>query len=360
MKPAHLLPHFAFFLAGSAFAAEPWFPGPKEVEISFETLSASDIDVRSYDIFASGDRGDWTAEASLGLNTYRETYVPVLFGDTVKLSEETVLASLDITRRFDREWSGTLGLSAYDGFQEYRSIWIAEYYRQLFGNFTGYHAPDPGGYSLRASSSWNDPTGARQASFALFFANDEIAPGWSFDPAVGQPVADDDTLQTYGTTISGEQALSGWLNTQLALNLRKTSGRDARFGIENSWAATRGPVSMRLTGGYSVENPSFDSTYLGAVIEWQFAPEWSANIGLRAYQDSGEVQSSGFNALAPPVDTTEIFGGILWNRGNFAASAGIGLLETDYEPLSEDNEFFGNLYKDRDWVTLKLGFSHRF
>ena len=157
-----------------------------------------------------------------------------------------------------------------------------------------------------------------------------------------------------------EQALNGWLKTDAAIALRHITDRKTRVSLNHSWVAAAGPLAFRLSGGYSEEPPSFDSSYVSALVEWTFLPHWSANVGYRIYQDSGEIASSGFDALAPPVRSTEIFGGLAWDHGDFAVSAGVGLLATDYDALSEDNEFFGNLYRDRDWLTFRLAASHRF
>ena len=340
--------------------ATPWFSGVKELEVSAESLSADDIDVQTYRASFSGTEQEWILEGAVSLASYQETYVPILFGTTETLTEETLQANLGLTHEWSKDWSGTLSLSAYDGFSDYRSIWISEYYRQLFGAFPAYEAPEPNGISITAGSSWNYLPGSGTARLTMFFANDEIAPGWSFDSALGIPVPGDDTLETFGASLSADQAINGWLKTRLMMNVRNTSGREIRVGIGNSWAATAGPVAFRLSGGYSEESPAFDSSHVAAIVEWNFMPQWSANIGVRAYRDTGEIQSSGFDAQAPPITSSEIFGGLVWDRGDLVVSAGLGYLESDYDPLSEDNEFFGNLYKDRDWLTLRLAVSYSF
>lgn len=349
-----------FMISSSAMGTTPWFTGQKEFELSAESLSADDIDVQTYSALFSGTQGKWTLEGGVSLAAYRETYVPILFGTTETLREETLQLNLGVTRSWSRGWSGTFTVNAYDGFSDYRSIWISEYYRQLFSAFPAYQAPEPKGFSISAESSWNYLPGSGEATLSMFYASDEIAPGWSFDSAAGIPVAGDETLETFGTSLTVDQAINSWLKTQLLINARNTSDRDVRLGVVNSWAATAGPVAFRVTGGYSEESPTFDASHVAAIIEWNFMPQWSANIGVRAYRDSGEIQSSGFDALAPPVESTEIFGGLLWDRGDLAVSAGIGFLESDYDALSEDNEFFGNLYKDRDWLTLRIAASYKF
>ncbi len=299
-------------------------------------------------------------EGGIGLNQYQETYVPVLFGTTEKLDEETVQANLTFTRKFSDRWSGSLLLSAYDGFSDYRSIWISEYYRQLFGAFPDYHGPDPHGQSIGGSAKWDYLPGAGKAELSFNFGRDEIAPGWSFNSAIAKPEPGAESLDTVSGSARAEQALNGWLKTEAAISLRHTTDRKTRVSLSNSWAAVAGPLAFRLTGGYSEEPPSFDSSYISALVEWTFVPQWSVNVGYRYYRDSGEIQTSGFDALAPPVRSTEIFGGLAWDRGDFSASAGVGLLNTNYEPLSEDNAFFGNLYRDRDWLTFRLAASYRF
>jgi hypothetical protein len=337
-----------------------WFTGAQEVEFTTEALSTSDILVLSHQALYSGTQGPWTLEVGAGWNAYDIDYSPVLFGTDEHLSEDTQTLNISLTRQWNQEWSGTLTLGAYDGYADYRSIWIAEFYKQFFGTFASYHDPDPHGQSAGLSAEWIYLPGSGSATFGLGFGRDEIAPGWSFDPAAGQPEPGRQSLDTFSADILIEQAVNPRLKTDLALTARHTSERDPRLGIVNTWVAAAGPFAFRLTGGYTAEAPSFDATYGSALVEWNFHPQWSARLGYRIYNDSGEIEASGFNALAPPVDTNEIFGTLLWDNGDIAVLASAGLLETDYEALSEDNEFFGNLYRDRDWWTFRLAASYRF
>ena len=350
----------SFALAPLAAAADHWFSGAQDVEFTAEGLSTSDILVQSYQLYYSGVEGPWTFEVGVGSNHYDIDYSPVLFGTDEHLSENTETFSVSLTREWSQQWSGTLTLGAYDGYADYRSIWISEFYKQFYGGFPSYYDPDPHGQSVNVNAEWDYLPGSGSATFGLGFGRDEIAPGWSFDSAVGKPEPGRESLDTFSGNILVEQALNPWLKTELALTFRQTSERDPRFGILNTWIAAVGPVAFRLTGGVTSEAPSFDAAYGSAVIEWNFQPQWSARIGYRAYTDNGEIESSGFNALAPPVDSTEIFTNLLWDNGEFAVLAGVGLLDTDYEDLSEDNEFFGNLYRDRQWWTFRLSASYRF
>lgn len=354
------LPYLFLACHSIAVAADFGFSGAQEINATSELISSDDISVASYQLAYSGTEGDWVFEAGVGWIDYDLDYVPVLFGTDVTLTEETFLANIGLTRKWNSEWSSSLRFRAYEGYSDYRSIWIAEFYKQFFGGFPAYYDPDPHGHSFGASVKWDYLPGAGSAVFAVDFARDEIAPGWSFNSAAGIPEPGRESLDTIAGSVRAEQAINGWLKTEAELAVRQTSERDPRFAIRNSWAAAAGPVSFRLSGGYTEEAPSFDALYGSAVIEWNFLPQWSAYTGYRIYEDSGEIEASGFNALAPPVKSSEIFTGIRWDRGDLAIGASVGFLDSDYEALSEDNKFFGNLYRDREWWTFRLAASLRF
>lgn len=354
------LPIVLVAFAASAHGDDFWFSGIQEIETVGEVLAASDILVESYRVDYSGKEGPWTLDVGLGWNRYRIDYQPILFGTTERLDEGTWLANAALTHEWSKQWSGSLSLRGYEGFSDYRSLWTSEFYRQFFGAFPAYRDPDPKGAAVGASTVWTYLRGAGQAELTLEAGRDEIAPGWSFNPALGQPESDRETLDTVSGSLRVEQVLNGWLKSEVVLSARQTSDRQPRFGIRNAWAAAAGPLAFRLSGGYSEEAPAFDAWYGGALVEWRFLPHWSVNAGYRLYEDSGEIETSGFNAQAPPLESSEIHAGVLWDRGDLAISAGVGFLDTDYEALSADNQFFGNLYRDRDWWTFRLAASFNF
>jgi len=349
-----------FVFAPPAMAADYWFSGTQEITGTGEILSADDIEIRTYQTRYSGIEGPWTVEAGVSWSEYGEDYAPIVSGEDAKLTEETIQADLSITRKWNESISGTLRFSAYDGFAEYRSIWTSEYYRQFFGDFEDYYPPDPHGHAFGASVDWDYLPGTGKAVFNFGYSRDEIAPGWSFNPEAGRPEPGRENLNTVSGSVQAEQVLAPWLKTGLNLTARKTTERSGRYGVANTWAASAGPLGFQINAGYTGESPSFNAVYASGLVEWNFLPQWSAYLGYRAYQDGGEIEASGFNALAPAIESREVFGGLRWDRGDLALSGGVGFLSTDYEPLSEENEFFGNLYKDRDWLTFRLSASYRF
>lgn len=343
-----------------AAGAETWFTGAQSAESSVETVSSGDIRAGLLQADYSGAEGSWIFGLGLGVTGYELDYVPILFGSDASLSEETAQLSLNITRQWDKVLSSTLRFRAYDGYSSYRSIWIAEFYRQFFGAFSSYQEPDPHGSSLGLSVKWDYLPGTGNAIFSLDYGRDEIAPGWSFDPTLGIPVPGRERLNTPSASLNIAQVINPWLKGEGGFLIRQTTDRQARYSFRNGWAAAAGPVAFRIEGGYTSEAPGFYAYHASALAEWAFLPRWTVHAGYRFYQDNGEIESSGFNALAPGLESGELFTGIRWDRGDLSVSANVGLLQTDYEPLSADNEFFGNLYKDRDWVTFRLAASFRF
>ncbi len=355
---AHLC--LLFGLHTLATAENVWFTGAQSLEGTAELISSSDIDVGLIQVNYSGVEGPWTFEVGVGWTEYDLDYEPVLFGSAVSLGEETSVVAVSLTRQWDPAWTSTIRFRTYDGFADYRSIWIAEFYKQFFGTFPSYYDPNPNGTSFGAFVEWDYLPGTGSALLAFDYGRDEIAPGWEFDGALGQPEPGREKLETPSGSLRVEQIINPWLKTEGEFVARRTTDRQTRFAFRNVWAAAAGPVGFRLTGGYTGESPSFDAIYGSALVEWTFLPQWSVHAGYRIYQDNGEIESSGFNALAPGLDSNEIFTGVKWDRGDLAISANIGFLDTDYEALSEDNEFFGNLYKDRDWITVRLAASFQF
>jgi hypothetical protein len=349
-------------LIATASGRDLWPKGIQEIVGSGEVISAEDISAQNYNFNYTGTEGPWTISAGVGISAYQLDYAPGVTGGNFRdLSEITDQYSLGLTRKWNNRWSSSVNAGFYDGFAEYRSIWIAEYYRQEFIGFpNAYEAPDPHGESVGTSVKWDYLPGTGLAEFAIRYAHDEIAPGWSFDPFVGNPVPGDSTLKTASASLRAEHALAGWLKTQTEISARKVTDRDPRYGIVHGWAASYQQVGFRLSGGYTDEQPGFDAAYGSAIVEWKFVPQWSVYTGYRLYTDSGEIQASGFNASAPAVKSSEIFGGLLWDRGDLSVSVGVGYLTSNYDALRQDNIFLGNLYRDRNWKTFRLAASLKF
>lgn len=338
----------------------PWFAQAKEAEFSAELLAADDIQVQSYQLSYSGAEGPWKLGVDVGWNQYQIDYVPVLFGSSVSLDEGTRQAGISLDYKWNERWTSSVYWNGYDGFGDYRSLWISQFYQQFFETFSQYERPDPHGNSLGASTAWNFQPGTGKAELSLQYRHDHIAPGWSFNPVIAAPEAGEETQETILGKLRVEQVINPWLKSEIAVNWQDTSARENRYGINTTWAAAVGDVGFRLSGGYTEEAPALEAYYLSSLCEWNLRPQWTIFGGYRIYRDTGEIEASGFNAQAPVLNSFEVFVGVLWERGDLNFSGTLGYLQTNYDKLDEDNQFFGKLYKDRDWLTLRIAATYAF
>jgi hypothetical protein len=328
-----------------SFSLGDFFGGLQSVDLESEAMLSDDIDVWRSAIRYKQERSDWSFEAGLSTTDYTLDYQPFsLFGGfPISLDETTWQADLTVAHRIGDSLEGSLTLSGYEGFPDYRSIWIAEYY-----------APDPRGWSVTGGMIWDPAIGTR-LGIDLTYGRDTIAPGWTF----GAP--GNDLLESRIVALRWEQAVNPRLKTETALLYNDISDRDPRLHLQSSWtAALTDDLTLRVQFGGAAENPDFEALYGGLSLDYQITSEWSATCGGRLYDDTGEIESSGFNTAAPGVETIEFGASLLYDTGEHAVRLGLSCYETSHDPVDLDNSFFANLYHDRDWWTIRLAYTANF
>ncbi len=330
------------------------------VDLSGETLHSSDITVYSTQLSYENKTGPWTLDLNLGRSEYSLDYRSAFSVETPRLEEETNQASIDLSRQWNENWSSGVNARIYDGFGEYRSIWIAEFYRNDFSGASSYRSPDPHGFGYGVNTRWDYAPGSGSLTASANYGKDVIAPGWDFSLVTFQPEATPDTLETLSASLRLDQAINGYLKTSLTANTRAITAREQRYGVENSWSAAYEKYAARAVFGYAQENPNFSARYAGLQLEWNFLPQWYLNAGWRVYNDSGEIETSGFSTAAPGLDTTEYSAGVVWDRGDWAFNLTAAFLDSDYGALDRTNRFLDGLYQDREWYTLRLAASYNF
>lgn len=347
-------------LAGSASGQSFLSGGLHELGVNGEWLAASDIKIKSYSADWSREGLEWGFEANVSRNAYDIEYEPTIIGVAEELDEATRAYSAGLTRKWSTQLSSTLGGRYYDGFSNYRSIWIAEFYRQFFGTFPQYEAPAPEGYGGSFSTVWQYSPGIGQIELSYDFGHDTIAPGWDIDPNSGVIAPGNDALDTHSGTIRLEHALASRMKVELTGSVRDTTNRDPRYSGSGRVAAAVGPLAVRLGIGYAEEDPEYEALYGDVLIEWGFAQSWVVYTGGRLYNDTGEIENTGFNILAPELDSSEVFIGVRHETPMFSVNLSIGMLDTDYEDVPPTEAFLGELYRDRDWWNGRLSLAYKF
>lgn len=336
-----------------------WFqPGGQRWDAEWEGLFGNDVIVNRV---ATGLETKWRDLTLGGTFSYTDLEVDYREPGTFATarSEANLLGQLDLSWEPHPEWEVTTLVRAYEGFPDYRAVWIAEYYEQLFGFVPGYRTADPGGWAVGAGVAWQVDPGATRVSIDLGFGRDEIVEGWEFGP--GRAVPGRSELETLSAGATWEQAVNGWLKSETSVRIQKVTAREPRWQVQSQWAAALSVAwTLQADAGLTRERPHFEAYYAGALLDYEFQPGWHLAVGTRYYEDSGEIESSGFSTAAPGMQSFEVMASLLVETDDLAVRLSGGFYNSDFEPLDPTNDFFANLYRDRDWWLTRLAVSYRF
>lgn len=333
------------------------FTGLQNIDVEYEGLFSSNRNVQRGSFSYQQKHEKWTFALSYFQTEYGLEYKPFapLGGSDKRLEESNHQGSLSIGYTLQNNIETSVSVTSYDGFSDYRSIWIGEYYRQAF-NFpgSGYFAPDPKGFSISNSWGW-DPQIGTSLSIDLSYSEDTITPGWTF----GSPA--NDLLKNRIVSVRWEQAINPSLKTETSFYYSDITDREPRLNLQSSWNyALTNEITLGAQLGGSREESDFDSFYGGLSVTYEVNDYLSLKFNGRLYSDSGEIETSGFNSAAPGINTAEIGISALIEHGDHAFQLGISSFTNNYKDTDSDNEFFTNLYDDRDWITIRAAYTFEF
>lgn len=341
----------------------PSVPRTHELEADFESLWSSDIlltqSSATYNLAQPSSKiGLGVSHSSIGFD-----YRPVSFdflGIATDIREDRLAVqgnwNVRLSDRINALGSGGL----YDGFTDYRSAWLNEYYRQQFGTLPEYRIGDPSGWNLSAGVRWEyvPSVGFLQADLA--YLRDTIAPGYEID--FDGLFRGREILHTYAASLSTENILTPSVRALNEIHVLDTTDREVRITYQASlnWALGERWV-WRSYAGLTFEKPEFDATYLGASLEYELTPALLLGLNGRFYRDSGEIENSLlFSAAAPRIKSYQAGLSLRWTRGRSVLKIHAAPYFTRYAPTSLGTAFFQNLYKDRDWGIAQFAYSVSF
>ena len=341
-------------------------PVTRQGEVSFEGMFASDIDITSTAL-SYGQKQDGTEwNISYTHNTITENYEPyALFdflGSAQNIHADYNSGEASLRQALNGDFTLSAAGGAYDGFTDFRSLWLANYYKQQFNFVPGYQPPNPQGFNLASGLRWEyqPTTGFAEANF--LYAYDQIAPGYEFDSVAGKAVHGATILQTYSPSLNFENVLTSRLRTLNEFQLTLTTGRQPRFAYRGSANLALGERWVwRVAGGYTHENPHLRAWFAGSTLEYELTPHWLLNLSGLFYHDTGEIENSLLISTAAPALTSwQGGGGIRYVRERSAFNLSIATLRSNYDPVSVGTRPFTNLYSDRTWLALQAAWSMTF
>ena len=334
--------------------------------VAFETMFTSDIQLRTVNFDYGQQHGGTEWKFSYTYNSYGvdyEPYAPFDFiGYPERLDEDYHAGQLSARQKLGERVTLSGGGGIYTGFTDYRSLWLANYYKQQFDFVPGYSAPDPAGFNVATGLRWEyqPTTGFLEANY--FYARNEIAPGYEFEPLLGQAVHGRDILHTYAPSLKFENILTSRIRTLNEFQLTFTSGREPRYSYRGSVNVALGERWVwRTTGGYTHENPTLRAWNAGSTFEFELAPRWLVSVSGLYYHDTGEIENSLFISTAAP-------GLAIWQGGMGLRYAGekhsfqlaVAPSWSDYQPVEVGTRPFTNLYRARSWVSVQAAWAFEF
>ncbi|MBE7500728.1 MAG: TlpA family protein disulfide reductase [Verrucomicrobiales bacterium] len=283
-------------------------PMAHRAEGDFESVFASDILLTQVGLgyvqtIAGTEWGVALAWASLGFD-----YEPVSFdflGSPAVVEEGRLAGQLSLRQRVSERFAFLGAAGLYDGFTDYRSAWIDEYFRQQYGTLPGYEEAAPRGANVQAGVRWEYVPASAFLQLDAGFLQDQIAPGYEIDfdgLRRGRPV-----LYTTVWSLLAENILTPRLRSQGAIRLVDTTEREPRYAAQGwlNWAAAEGLV-LRTTGGYTTEDPTFEAWFFGLTLERELASSLWLSLSGRYYTDTGEIENSLFSTAAPGLSAWQV------------------------------------------------------
>ncbi len=367
----------AFLLIAAVAVAQQDF-GVLPPEHTFEVDSEG---VWSSDIFTTDsqltfrqqiDKVEWDAAFSYG--SYDMDYKPFrdfdFFGFDEHLHEDRFGGRANLRYEVMDRLTLLGGGGVYDGYPNYRRVWIANRYRQKYANpefprIPGYEDPDPKGWDGGAGARWEYISLKAFAEVNFNYAWDQTAPGYedSVDSAGNYLLLRGrEHLRTRTVSVSSENVLTGWLRALNALSIYDTTSRELRYSYQGSLNIALAPAwVLRGYGGITTEEPRFDAHFFGATLEWEAVKNFFLNVTGRYYEDNGEIEDSLLtSSAAPPLKSWEAGLGLryVWKRS--ALKLGISIFRTNYDPIRIGTAEFTHLYADRKWGLAQMAYSWQF
>jgi thiol-disulfide isomerase/thioredoxin len=341
-------------------------PVTRQAEAAFEGMFSSDIDITSTTLSYDQQSGGTDWKLNYTHNTITEDYQPYklydFLGHAQNIHSDYNSGSVSVRQNLRDDLKLSAAGGVYSGFTDFRSLWLANYYKQQFNFVPGYHPPHPQGFNTSTSLRWEyqPTTGFVEANF--LYAYDQIAPGYEFDSDKGKATHGDTILQTYSPTLNFENVLTPWLRTLNEFQVTFTTGRQPRFAYRGSVNVALGERwTWRTGGGYTFENPQLRAWFASTTLEYEVARRWLIGVNGLFYHDTGEIENTLLISTAAPALTAWQGGvGLRYAGERTSFKISVAALRSNYDPVTVGTRPFANLYSDRTWLALQAAWSVTF
>lgn len=342
-------------------------PVIQQLRADFDGLFASDIQLTQETVGYVYRRPKVEVGAGISYNRYDLDYQPApeidFLGKSTRVSEHRIGGQIAAKVSVAEPLQLLSSVGLYDGYNDYRSAWLNEYYRQQFSDVHGfgdeYAAPNPHGESANIGLRYEylPTTGFVQGDFT--YLHDEIAPGYEID--FDGLRRGRQNLYTGLYHLAFENVLSRRVRLLNEFRLTDTTNRKLRYNYNGSInIAPAEDWVVRLYGGYTREQPQFEAHYVGGTVEFQPTSGWWLSVHARFYRDTGEIENSLFSSAAPGLQSWQVGLGLRHIWGDHSVRISAAPYFTRYDEIGINTAFFQNLYRDRTWVSVQVAYNLEF
>ncbi len=341
----------------------------ESLEFAVERIDSDDIEITQSSLLANAENDDWQSTVSIARTFYEIDYRPVSFdfrGISTRRKEHNTSLQINARRTLDEGFWLLIGAGVYEGFTDYRSLWLDEYFKQQYSDIPdsvpgdAYVFANPKGFNTTVGGRWEYRPGNGYAQLTLSRLQDDVSPGYEIDfdgLRRGELV-----LATTAASVSTENILSKRLRSLFEIRASKTSARSTRYGAQFSLNAAVGErIVWQTRFGGATENPNFDAKYANSKIEYNIADTFAVYLDANYYEDTGEISNTLlFTTAAPEVVSRRAGAGLRWTTDDWTCLAYFSQASHRYENAGPNAIFFSNLYQDRDWNLFKIAFRKTF
>jgi hypothetical protein len=290
---------------------------------------------------------------------YRPPKVNIL-GRSEDLSESKQSGQLTWREGLDERMQWTFSCGGYQGFTDYRSLWLDEYYRQLFSTVAGYQTADVGGLNASIGGKYEYLKGSGLVTCSVGWQQDEVAPGYE-KIIFGPLLRGEDNLATWRFGVGSEHVLSPRVRFKQDAAAIQSTARAWRYayGAETAWAlADAWTARLRLETAKEAE---FHAGSAALLMERDWEGRWFAGLALRAYADNGQIiDPLLISGAAPPLDSYLLQLTLRYAGPHATWRLALGPYLTRYSQLTPGTARFAPLYQDRDWFAAQGAWAWRF
>ena len=335
-----------------------------EATLAGEALECGDIRLRELNLQADRSLPRCQYVFSATASRIDIDYGPAqydILSQPVRRVEDRTAAELTARFRTDADFIPFAGGGGYCGFTDFRSVWLDEYYRQLYAGVPGYAHASPHGWHALAGGRWSYVPGCAILQGTLVRQDDTVSPG--YEPQIGRPLLRGrERLRTTAVRVSTENVATRTVRTLLEIGAMNTTGRDTRYSVQGSvnWAVSDAVTLRGVMAGVR-EPPAFHATSVALTCERDWNARWFAGLAVRGYRDGGEVVDPLIgSSAAPAVRSVHVAASLRWQGERIAVRLEGGPYRTRYDNVALASAQFARLYRDRTWRRGQCTASWRF